>query len=285
MGKVEFLKMHGSGNDFIIVNCICNGTPDNLSILASAMCNRRLGVGADGLIAILPSEVADCRMRIFNADGSEAQMCGNGIRCVGKAAYESGIVSFDELTVETLSGIKRLHLDIMSDNTVSYVSVDMGKPVTRPELIPAKVSTDNMVEHHIHTASQEVKVTGISMGNPHGVIFVDSVNETPVPTLGPELETHPIWPEKANIEFVEVLDRHNVAMRTWERGVGETYACGTGACAAAYASILTNRTEWPVTVGLTGGELIINMNPESGHIIMSGPASYVFSGSYDESAL
>lgn len=276
---IKFVKMHGLGNDFIYVDCM-DRPLDNLSDLAVRMSRRHVGVGADGIIAILPSEVADCRMRIFNADGSEAQMCGNGIRCVAKYIYDNRVVRKKRLTVETLSGIKTVEVHAGLDDLTDTVTVDMGLPRTAPAEVPVLFEGDSMVEQPVATSSGDVAVTAISMGNPHGIIFVDNFDNDIVGTLGPELENHRIWPERANIEFVHVDTDTSLSMRAWERGAGETMACGTGACAAAVAAVATGRAKWPLTVRLIGGNLHIDRDPSTGHILMTGPAVTVYSGAY-----
>lgn len=276
---IKFVKMHGLGNDFIYVDCMDRAL-DNLPELAVRMSRRHVGVGADGIIAILPSEAADCRMRIFNADGSEAQMCGNGIRCVAKYIYDNRIVRKQRLTVETLSGIKTVEVHAGLDDLTDTVTVDMGLPRTAPAEVPVVFEGDSMVEQPVATSSGDVAVTAISMGNPHGIIFVDNFDNDIVGTLGPELENHRIWPERANIEFVHVDSDTSLSMRAWERGAGETMACGTGACAAAVAAVTTGRAKWPLTVRLIGGNLHIDRDPSTGHILMTGPAVTVYSGAY-----
>ena len=276
---IKFVKMHGLGNDFVYVDCM-ERSLENLPELARQMSRRHVGVGADGIIAILPSSVADCRMRIFNADGSEAQMCGNGIRCVAKYIYDNGIVRKTRLSVETLSGIKTVEVHAGIDGLTDTVTVDMGLPKTAPDEVPVRFGGERMVEEPVRLSGCEVKVTAVSMGNPHGVVFVDNFDNNIVESLGAELETHEIWPERANIEFVRVDAPDTLSMRAWERGAGETMACGTGACAAAAAAVSTGRAKWPLTVRLIGGNLSIDADKETGHILMTGPAVTVFSGTY-----
>ena len=218
-------------------------------------------------------------MRIFNADGTEAQMCGNGIRCVAKYIYDNGIVRKPSITVETLSGIRRIEVHVGTDGLTETVTVDMGAPIMRPADIPVLFDGPQMLEQPVMVNGREVAVTAVSTGNPHGVVFVDTFDGDPVSTLGPALECHPVWPEKANIEFVRVDDAHNLSMRAWERGAGETMACGTGACAAAAAAVATGRAQWPVTVNLIGGNLFIDCDAD-GHMQMTGPAVTVYSGTY-----
>lgn len=277
--NIPFVKMHGLGNDFVYVDCM-EKPLERLSELAVEMSRRHTGVGSDGIIAILPSDKADCRMRIFNADGSEAQMCGNGIRCVAKYIYDNKIVDKRHIIVETLSGLKTVDIHAGIDGLTDTVTVDMGFPRTRPSEVPVNHEGDRMFEEPVTAAGQTVAVTAVSMGNPHGVVFVDSFDGDIVSTLGPELEKHPIWPEKANIEFVRVDAPDALSMRAWERGAGETMACGTGACAAAAAAVATGRARYPLTVRLIGGNLNIDVDPTNGHILMTGPAVTVYSGVY-----
>lgn len=279
IADIPFVKMHGLGNDFVYVDCMERAL-DNLPELALEMSRRHTGIGSDGIIAILPSEKADCRMRIFNADGSEAQMCGNGIRCVAKYIFDNKIVQKNALTIETLSGIKTVEIHTGIDGLTDTVTVDMGAPNTIAAEVPVRYDGKEMTEAPVHTSKGDVKVTAVSMGNPHGVVFVDNFNDDIVTTLGPELETHEIWPEKANIEFVRVDSPDSLSMRAWERGAGETMACGTGACAAAAAAVATGRANWPLTVRLIGGNLNIDLDPTNGHILMTGPAVTVYSGIY-----
>ncbi len=278
---IPFVKMNGLGNNFVYVDCM-ERPLDNLSELARQISRRHTGVGTDGIIAILPSDKADCRMRIFNADGSEAQMCGNGIRCVAKYIYDNKLVADNRINIETLSGVKTVEVNTGIDGLTDTVTVDMGKPVFAPAQIPVSHQGENMIDTPVDVDGKRVLVTAVSMGNPHGVVFVDSFDGDVVTTLGPALESHPIWPEKANIEFVRVDDAHNLSMRAWERGAGETMACGTGACAAAAAAVATGRAQWPVTIRLIGGNLGLDMGAD-GHIMMTGPAVTEYSGTYYQS--
>jgi len=280
MADIQFTKMHGIGNDYVYINCM-KSMPDNLPSLAIRMSDRHKGIGADGIILILPDDNADCMMRIFNADGSEAQMCGNGIRCVGKYVYDNGLVNSTTITVNTLAGIKTLEMRPGDDGKIATVTVDMGLPELEAELIPA-AGQGTIVESDIEVDNTLYKITAVSMGNPHGVIFTNEITDAMVHGHGPLLEVHKLWPERANIEFVRQVDRHTVAMRVWERGSGETMACGTGACATAVAAVLTGRCDWPVTVRLSGGDLTIGRDPSSGHILMTGPATTVFTGIWPE---
>ena len=276
---IPFVTMQGLGNTFVVINGF-DRQISNLSSLAVEMSHRHTGLDTDGIIVILPSDKADCRMRIFNADGTEAQMCGNGIRCVAKYVSDNHITSGDRLTVETLSGIKSLHVHTGPDGLVESVTVDMGLPVTAPSEVPVNFPGDAMLDADINVDGKAVKITAVSMGNPHGVVFVDSFTDEMVHTLGSELEKHEIWPERANIEFARTDDKNTVSVRAWERGVGETMACGTGACAAATAAVLTGRAAWPITVRLLGGNLLIDRNKATGHILMTGPAATLHSGTY-----
>lgn len=277
---MKFTKMHGIGNDYIYVNGF-EEKVENPSEVAVKLSDRRFGIGSDGLILILPSDVADCRMEMFNADGSIGKMCGNGIRCVAKYVYDRGIVKKDVLRVETRSGVKTLQLRV-EDGKVASVRVNMGQPELDPEKIPARFPKDRIVDEEVYTPSGNVwRVTCVSMGNPHAVIFVDDVDHLDLPAIGPEMEQHPMFPERANIEFVRVIGPHEVQMRVWERGSGETWACGTGACACAVASVLTGKTDRDVTVHLRGGDLHIFWDPDTDDVYMEGPAAFVFDGTVE----
>ncbi len=277
---MKFTKMHGTGNDYIYVNGF-EEKLENPSEAAVKLSDRRFGIGSDGLILILPSDVADCRMEMFNADGSIGKMCGNGIRCVAKYVYDRGLVKKDVLRVETRSGVKTLQLRV-EDGKVASVRVNMGQPELDPEKIPVLFSKDRMVDEEVYTPSGNVwRVTCVSMGNPHAVIFVDDVEGVNLPAIGPEMEKHAMFPERANIEFVQVTGPHEVQMRVWERGSGETLACGTGACACAVASVLTGKTDRDVTVHLRGGDLHIFWDPDTDDVYMEGPAAFVFDGTVE----
>lgn len=277
---MKFTKMHGTGNDYIYINGF-EEKLENPSEAAVKLSDRRFGIGSDGLILILPSDVADCRMEMFNADGSIGKMCGNGIRCVAKYVYDRGLVKKDVLRVETRSGVKTLQLRV-EDGKVASVRVNMGQPELDPEKIPVLFSKDRMVDEEVYTPSGNVwRVTCVSMGNPHAVIFVDDVEGLDLPAIGPEMEKHAMFPERANIEFVQVTGPHEVQMRVWERGSGETLACGTGACACAVASVLTGKTDRDVTVHLRGGDLHIFWDPDTDDVYMEGPAAFVFDGTVE----
>lgn len=276
MESIIFTKMHGIGNDYIYINCM-DGEPDNLPQLSRILSDRHTGIGGDGIILICPSEVADFKMRIFNADGSEAKMCGNGSRCVGKFVYDKGLTDKKTVTLETLAGIKVLQLHTNGANEVDTVTVDMGEPSLSPEQVGMHATGERFVELPIKTSQEEVCITAVSMGNPHAVTFTDDLSTEKVHTLGAELEHHPIWTDRANIEFARVDSPTHITMRVWERGSGETMACGTGACATAVAAIVTGQTGIRVTVSLTGGDLEIEWN-DNNHIYMTGGATTVFEG-------
>lgn len=278
MDNIKFTKMHGIGNDYIYINCMAN-VPERLPELSVEMSDRHCGIGGDGIILILPSEVADFKMRIFNADGSEALMCGNGSRCVGKYVYDKGLTSKTHLLLETLSGIRKLDLHV-STGRVDSVTVDMGVPELSCLRIPVITDSPTLVNSPLETSIGLVNITAVSMGNPHGVFFCDDPSRMDLPSIGRELECHSMWPERANIEFARVDGRDSITMRVWERGSGETLACGTGACATAVAAILNGYCDRRITVRLLGGDLEIYWNPADGHVYMTGPAATVFDGSY-----
>jgi len=278
--KIDFVKMHGLGNDFILIDCLSKPLGDSslLSYLAKKLCNRNFGIGADGLILILPSSKTDLRMRIFNYDGSEAQMCGNGIRCFAKYAYENKLVSKNKFTVETLAGIIIPELTI-TNNKILGVKVNMGTPKLRRREIPMNgKDTPTVVNETLKiNPEQTVKITCVSMGNPHCITFVNDVQSIPVDEIGPKIENHPLFPEKTNVEFIQVLNKQEINFRVWERGVGETLACGTGACAALVAAVLNKKTDREATIHLPGGDLDIQW-ADDGHVYMTGPAELVFKG-------
>ena len=277
--KVPFAKMHGAGNDYIYID----GTktqPHDLADLARRVSDRHFGIGSDGLVVIMLSDKADFRMRMFNSDGSEAEMCGNASRCIGKYVYERGLTSKTVVTLETFAGIKILHLNVEEGCVVS-VSVDMGEPVLRPVDIPvASSDPEKRISEPFCLGGKEYRITGVSMGNPHGVIFTDNLSDEVVLGEGPQLEVAEIFPRKANIEFARVASPERIEMRVWERGTGETLACGTGACATAVAAILNGLTEGgrEVDIVLTGGTLHIKWDETTGHVIMTGPAEFICDG-------
>jgi len=278
--KIDFVKMHGLGNDFILIDCLNKSLGDSLflSYLAKKLCKRNFGIGADGLMLILPSSKADLRMRIFNSDGSEAQMCGNGIRCFAKYAYKNKLVSKIKFTVETLSGIITPEL-IFKDKEISGIIVNMGTPKLRRREIPMNgEDTPTVVNETLKiNPEQTFKITCVSMGNPHCIIFVNDVQSIPVDEIGPKIENHPLFPEKTNVEFIQIVNKQEINFRVWERGVGETLACGTGACAALVAAVLNKKTNQKATIHLTGGDLNIQW-ADDGHLYMTGPAELVFKG-------
>lgn len=277
---MKFSKMHGLGNDFVIVNGLVEKNLGNLEELARRVCHRNFGVGADGLIFVLPSEEADIRMRIFNSDGSEPEMCGNGIRCFAKYVYQEGIVPKEIIRVETLAGIIVPRL-IIEGATISGIQVDMGPPVLEPDKIPMRgFASGPVVDEPLEIDGKTLSITAVSMGNPHCVVFVPDVGAVAFDTLGPKLETHPAFPRKTNVEFVQVSNQEQVKVRVWERGAGPTLACGTGACAVAVAGALSGRTGRQVTVGLPGGDLQILWDQQDNRVYMTGPAVEVFRGEF-----
>ena len=280
---MKFTKMQGLGNDYVYVNCF-EEKIENPSELAVKVSDRHFGIGSDGLILIRPSEVADFRMTMFNADGSESEMCGNGIRCVGKYVYDYGLTDKTEVSVETLAGIKYLKF-LIKDGKVDMVTVNMGEPILKPELVPVVGEGDAVIDSPIEVAGKEYKMTCVSMGNPHSVVFVDDVDNFPLHEVGPLFEHHKAFPRRVNAEFCQVIDRTHAKMRVWERGTGETLACGTGTCATAVACIFNGKTEDEVTITLLGGDLIIRWDREKNVIYMTGPARVVFDGEIDVTAL
>ncbi len=275
---LTFSKMHGIGNCYIYVNCFQETIeePEKLSVFLSDV---RFGVGSDGLILILPSKVADFRMRIFNADGSEAMMCGNGIRCVGKYVYDMGMTNQTDISVETNSGIKYLTLYPGTDGKIESVKVNMGKAILTPKEIPVNVDTDTFIAQPVAVDGTTYEMTCVSMGNPHAVVFLPEIDDLDLEKIGPSFEHHPLFPDRVNTEFVRVIDEHTLQMRVWERGSGETFACGTGTCATVVAAVLNGycQKEEEILVHLRGGDLrIIYHNDET--VTMIGPATYVFEG-------
>ena len=274
--KIGFWKMHGLGNDYIVIDNRSGAlNEDELPNLALKLCNRRLGIGADGLLLIYPSQKADVKMRILNADGSEAEMCGNGIRCLAKYCFESGIVRKNSLLVETLAGVKALDVKV-EDATVKSVRVNMGSPSFDSEEIPMKWN-GTLIDKPIKVGGTTVRATALSMGNPHCVVFVENVEGYPVETIGPLLENHELFPKRTNVEFVQTVLRDKLKVRIWERGVGETLACGTGACASVVAAKILGKVNEKVTVELLGGELTVEYRSGSA-VFMEGPAEKVFEG-------
>ena len=276
---MKFTKMHGLGNDYVYVNCF-EEKIDNPPAVARFVSDRHFGIGSDGLIMINPSKTADFEMEMYNADGSRGEMCGNGIRCVAKYVYDYGLTDKTQISVETLGGIKYLDLTV-EDGKVVLVKVDMGKPELEADLIPIISEREQVIDEPIEVDGKEYHMTGVSMGNPHAVIYVDDVKGLDLEKIGPKFENHERFPKRINTEFVHCIDRQTVEMRVWERGSGETLACGTGACAVAVSSILNNLTDTQVTVKLLGGDLQIEWDQKKNHVFMTGPAKVVFDGVID----
>ena len=271
-----FTKMHGLGNDYVCINCFREGVEDP-SGFARTLCDRHYGIGADGLILICPSKVSDFKMEIYNSDGSVAGMCGNGIRCLGKYVYDYRLTGKETLSIETKSGIRNMHLHIQ-DGKACGAMVDMGVPRLNAHSIPILSEKDLVINDPIEVQKKNYRMTGISMGNPHAVIFSEEINGISLEETGRELEFHPRFPERANIEFCHVTARDRMEIRVWERGVGETLACGTGACAAVVASVLNDLTDEEVIVKLLGGELSVRWDRKVNHVFLEGPAVKVFDG-------
>lgn len=278
--KLRFTKMHGCGNDYVYVNCFEEEVKDPVS-LSIAISDRHFGVGGDGLVLICPSDRADAKMRMFNADGSEGKMCGNAIRCVGKYLYDHGIVRKTTVAIETLSGIKTLAL-FLKDGKVDSAQVNMGPAILIPSEIPVNLPGEQAVAVPVKIAGEEHTITCVSMGNPHCIVFGGDPYELDLPKIGPLFENDPLFPERVNTEFIEVLDDHTLNMRVWERGSGETWACGTGACAAAVAAVLNGfcKKGKDISVRLRGGELTIRYTDEA--VFMTGKATEVFHGEWDQ---
>lgn len=277
---MKFTKMHGIGNDYVYVNCFQEKV-ENPGELAVRVSDRHFGIGSDGLILIKPSEKADFRMEMYNADGSEGAMCGNGIRCVAKYVYDYGLTDQTSLSVETKSGIKYLDLTI-EDGKVCQVRVNMGAPELEPRKIPLVSDKERVIDQPIEVQGRIYHMTCVSMGNPHAVVYLDDVKNLKIEEIGPEFESHSCFPDRVNTEFVRVVDEHTVEMRVWERGSGETLACGTGACAVAVASILNGYVNGEVTVKLLGGDLKIFWDEKENLVYMTGPATVVFDGEIPE---
>lgn len=277
---MKFTKMQGLGNDYVYVNCL-EETVEHPAETAVKVSDRHFGIGADGLILIKPSEKADFEMEMYNADGSRGEMCGNGIRCVAKYVYDYGLTDQTHISIETLGGIKYLDL-IVEEGRVRLVKVDMGSPVLEAEQIPIIGLGNRVLDEPIRVDDMEYRITGVSMGNPHGVVFLKDVKNLEIEKIGPLFEHHECFPNRVNTEFAHVLDRQTAEMRVWERGSGETLACGTGACAVAVACVLNGYTEEEVTVKLLGGELQIRWDREKDRVYMTGPAEVVFDGEWPE---
>ena len=273
---MKFTKMHGCGNDYVYVNCF-EETVQNPEELAIKVSDRHFGIGSDGLILICPSQVADFRMRMYNADGSEGQMCGNGVRCIAKYVYDHGLTEKKQISLETKGGIKYLDLSV-EDGKVKTVKVDMGEPILKAAEIPVTFEKDTVIGESVIVDGVIYEMTCVSMGNPHAVVWVEDTKNLNLEKIGPFFENHPMFPERVNTEFVQVLNDGEVNMRVWERGSGETLACGTGACATAVACALNGKTKEEVLVHLLGGDLQIRWDKASNHVFMTGAAEEVFSG-------
>lgn len=275
---MKFTKMQGCGNDYVYVNGFEEKIPlEQKPALVQKLSDRHFGIGGDGVIFINPSDVADFEMEMYNADGSRSEMCGNGIRCVAKYVYDKGLTNATEISIVSAGKIKYLQLTV-EENEVTRVRVNMGSPILVPELVPVEAEGEQVVDEPIEVDGQEYRMTCVSMGNPHAVVFMNGVKEMDLEKIGPSFENHKRFPKRTNTEFVEILDRKNVFMRVWERGTGETLACGTGCCATAVACVLNGLTDNEITVKLLGGELSIEWDREANLIYMTGPATIVFDG-------
>ena len=277
---MRFSKMEGIGNEFIIINCFEEDVSDP-SRLAIQMCRTHYGIGADGLVLLEPADGADVSMRIFNSDGSESEMCGNALRCIGKYMYERGMTEQTTLSVLTRGGIHELWMTV-EDGAVTYVKADMGTPELSPRHIPVDLPGEIVLKHRLQMMGQTMFITCVNMGNPHTVIFVRDPEVIDLPVLGPMIEHHPLFPRRTNVEFVRVIKRDVLQMRVWERGAGETLACGTGACAALVAGVLTGSCDRSVQMKLAGGNLSLQWNAADNHVYLSGDASFVFDGVWEE---
>jgi diaminopimelate epimerase len=276
---MRFTKMHGIGNDYVFVSTFDQELTADPKELAVSISDRHHGIGGDGLILIMPSERADARMRMFNADGSEGEMCGNGVRCVAKYLFDHDVARKSQVTIETGRGVLALDLEI-HEGRVRQVRVDMGRPIFEPSEIPTLLPGEPPVETPLRLGDHELSVTALSMGNPHAVMYVNNVADFPLESLGPQIEHHPAFPRRVNVHIVQVIGTDEVRMRTWERGSGITLACGTGACAVCVAGVLTRRTERSIIAHLPGGDLELAWPDDQGPVFMTGPASEVFSGDW-----
>ncbi len=278
---MQFTKMHGAGNDYVYLNCFDGNLPKDPAELARQISHRHFGVGADGLILIRQSDQADARMQMFNADGSEAEMCGNGIRCVAKYVYDHGLCRQDRLKIETGAGVLSLDL-ATTGGVVTQVRVDMGEPILEADRIPTGLAGDPVVNQELEVGGQRFAATCVSMGNPHCILFVEQASDALVLGAGPRIETDAAFPERVNVEFVEVISPREVRQRTWERGSGETWACGTGASAVCVAGVLAGRTERKILNHLLGGDLELEWDAATNHVFMTGPATEVFTGDWPD---
>ena len=285
---MKFTKMQGIGNDYIYLDCINNPIPADPAALSRRISDRHFGVGSDGLVLICPSERADFRMRMYNADGSESEMCGNATRCIGKYVYERGMTQKRNVSLETGAGIRHLKLNV-EGSQVASVEVDMGEPGLNPEDIPTSLAANHpmdksgrIISEPLLIEGREFRVTCVSMGNPHCVIFLNETENWPIEKCGPKFEHHAVFPNRTNTEFAKVIDRQHIRMRVWERGSGETMACGTGACATLAAGVLNGLTDREAILQLNGGNLSIRWDEKNNHIYMTGPAAFVFNGEWPE---
>ncbi|GAB6011793.1 diaminopimelate epimerase [Viscerimonas tarda] len=276
MKKLKFTKMQGAGNDYIYINGFNQDVKDR-SAAAIKLSNRNFGIGSDGLVFILPSEVADFRMQMFNSDGSEAEMCGNAVRCVGKYVYDNGLTSKKDISIDTKAGVK--YIALLDGNAVSRrATVDMGEPILDSALVPVTIVGNPVLSQPLEIDGETWKITCVSMGNPHAVVFTTGIKDFDLPVLGPKFEKNPVFPRKTNTEFIEVIDRNTLNMRVWERGAGETLACGTGACAAAVAAVLNGYCDRKIRIHLLGGDLEIEWKEENNRVYMTGEAVTSFEG-------
>lgn len=276
MQTFKFSKMHGAGNDYIYVNCF-EEKVENINETAAKVSDRHFGIGSDGLVLICPSKVADFRMDMYNSDGTQAEMCGNATRCVGKYVYDRGLTDKTQVTLETLAGIKVLDLNV-KDGKVESVCVNMGSPELSPKNIPINSELERFVDEPVLVDDREYKITGVSMGNPHAVTFIDDTDSLEIEKIGPKFENHPMFPKRINTEFAQIVNRNTIKMRVWERGAGETLACGTGACATLVAAVLNGLTDNEADLILLGGTLHIRWDREENKVYMTGPAQFVFDG-------
>ena len=276
---IEFVKMHGLGNDYLYINCIKNREPLFPEELAKRLSNRHFGVGADGIILVCNSKIADFKMRIFNSDGSEAEMCGNGIRGFAKYVYDYNLIDKNEFKIETLAGIRKVKLNTLNKSITENITVDMGEPILHPVKIPVLTREEPPIKDlKIVIKNKIFTITCVSVGNPHAIIRLHNLEDINVKEYGPLIENRSEFPKRTNVEFIEIKDRSRIKMKVWERGAGETLACGTGACASTVASVLNGYTERKVVVELLGGELEVEWNEEDSHVYMTGPATTVFRG-------
>ncbi len=277
MQTFKFTKMHGAGNDYIYVNCFEEKVED-INATAKLVSDRHFGIGSDGLVLICPSDKADFRMDMYNSDGTQAEMCGNATRCVGKYVHDKGLTDKTTITLETLAGIKILKLNLDENGEVDTVCVNMGSPELCPKNIPINSELDRFIQEPITVDGKEYKVTGVSMGNPHAITYIDDVDTLEIEKIGPKFENHEMFPKRINTEFAQIVDRSTIKMRVWERGAGETLACGTGACATMVAANLSDLVDDSVDLVLIGGTLNIRWDKEENNIYMTGPARFVFDG-------